>query len=80
MRFPGRAIAALLGGLFLLALAARFGATLWSEHPASEIGHAHGLAVDPLDRDVLWIGGHNGLVRVSAGRVWRQIGTSTPWP
>ncbi len=74
MRFPGRALAALLGGLVLLALAARFGATLWSEHPASEIGHAHGLAVDPLYRDVLWIGGHNGLVRVSAGRVWRQIG------
>ena len=74
MRSPGRALAALLGGLILLALAPRFGARLLSERPVTEIGHAHALAVDPVHRDVLWIGGHNGLVRVTAGRVWRQIG------
>jgi len=74
MRSAGRALAALLGGLILLALAGRYGATLWSERPVTEIGHAHGLAVDPVHREVLWIGGHTGLVRVTTGRVWRQIG------
>src|SRR3989337_2379539 len=74
MRSPGRALAALLGGLILLALAPRFGARLLSERPVTEIGHAHALAVDPVHRDVLWIGGHNGLVRVTGRRGWRQIG------
>ncbi len=74
MRAPGRALAALLGGLILLAMALRFGPRLLSEFPVTEIGHAHALAVDPVNREILWIGGHNGLVRVTAGRVWRQIG------
>src|SRR3972149_10492822 len=74
MRSPGRALAALLVGLILLALAPRFGARLLSERPVTEIGHAHALAVDPVHRDVLWIGGHNGLVRGTAGRGWGAKG------
>ncbi|MDQ7851250.1 MAG: hypothetical protein QN152_08965 [Armatimonadota bacterium] len=71
---PGRGVAIVVAGVVLLLVAVRMAPAFFNERPAGEIGHAHGLAVDPTVRDVLWIGGHSGLVKVTAGRVWRQIG------
>ncbi len=32
--------------------------------PVTDVEHVHGLAVDPQDPRVLWVGTHAGLVRV----------------
>ena len=40
----------------------------------TDIEHVHGLAVDPQDPRVLWIGTHAGLVRVVEGREWTRVG------
>lgn len=45
--------------------------------PVSEIEHIHGLAVDPSDPRVLWIGTHGGLIRVTDGREWVRVGRQT---
>ena len=43
----------------------------------TEIEHTHGLAVDPTDSRILWIGGHGSLIRVTDGRQWIRVGTQT---
>ncbi len=43
----------------------------------SQIEHTHGLAVDPLRSDILWIGTHGSLIRVSGGKRWHRIGPQT---
>jgi len=42
--------------------------------PVSDIEHVHGLAVDPRDPRVVWVGTHAGLVRVVDGREWMRVG------
>lgn len=42
--------------------------------PVRDIEHVHGLAVDPRDPRVLWVGTHAGLVRVADGREWMRVG------
>jgi hypothetical protein len=44
------------------------------EAAVSEIEHVHGLAIDPFDSAVLWIGTNSGLVRVRNGTEWMRIG------
>lgn len=40
----------------------------------TEINHAHGLAVDPWNPQILWVGSHAGLIRVANGQRWVRIG------
>lgn len=49
---------------------------LWlpSNVPVTDIEHVHGLAVDPRDPRILWVGTHTGLVRVVDGREWMRVG------
>lgn len=42
--------------------------------PVTDVEHVHGLAVDPRDPRVLWVGTHAGLVRVMDGREWVRVG------
>ncbi|HEY6103930.1 MAG TPA: hypothetical protein VI007_11980 [bacterium] len=42
--------------------------------PVRDIEHVHGLAVDPRDPRILWVGTHSGLVRVVDGLEWMRVG------
>ncbi|MDR7564049.1 MAG: hypothetical protein QN134_10940, partial [Armatimonadota bacterium] len=38
--------------------------------------HIHGLAVDPLRPEVVWVAAHGGLLRIRNGR-WERVGNHT---
>lgn len=44
------------------------------ETAVSEIEHVHGLAVDPANPRILWIGTHGSLIRVTDGKQWIRVG------
>ena len=74
-----RAALTWIGGIVLVAgalLAAALSRELWlpMSVPVRDIEHVHGLAVDPRDSRVLWVGTHSGLVRVVDGREWMRVG------
>ncbi len=46
-----------------------------SEAAVGSFPHVHGLAVDPSRREVLWIGAHGSLIRVTGGRQWVRVGS-----
>lgn len=73
----GLAVLVLLAGVSFVYFT-RPGATAGpSEVAVSDIEHVHGLAVDPFRPDVLWIGTHGSLIRVTGGKQWRRIGPQT---
>jgi len=43
----------------------------------TEMEHAHGLAVDPSNPQVVWIGTHGSLIRAIGGKQWDRIGPQT---
>jgi hypothetical protein len=74
-----RAALTWIGGIVLVAgvlLAAALSRELWlpMSVPVRDLEHVHGLAVDPRDSRVLWVGTHSGLVRVVDGREWMRVG------
>ena len=73
-----RAALTWIGAIVLVAvlLAAALSRELWfpMSVPVRDIEHVHGLAVDPRDPRVLWVGTHAGLVRVVDGREWMRVG------
>ncbi|MGH2372826.1 MAG: F510_1955 family glycosylhydrolase, partial [bacterium] len=70
------AIALVAGGSIVYF--SRPGATAGPKGAAvSAIEHVHGLAVDPSRPEVLWIGTHGSLIRVTGGKQWRRIGPQT---
>lgn len=40
----------------------------------AEFPHIHGLAVDPADPDILWVGSHGMLVKVTGRKRWMRVG------
>ncbi|MBI2201034.1 MAG: hypothetical protein HYU43_03745, partial [Armatimonadetes bacterium] len=44
------------------------------EGAVSEFPHIHGMAVDPRDQDVLWLGTHGMLVKVIKRTQWIRAG------
>lgn len=70
----GLAVALLAGAASVIFLT-RPGATAGPhELVVTEIEHTHGLAVDPSNSNILWIGTHGGLIRVTGGKQWMRIG------
>jgi hypothetical protein len=65
------AVAALTGVIYAVRPKAAAGPV---EAAVTEIEHVHGLAVDPFDPTVLWIGTHVSLIRVRNGLEWLRVG------
>lgn len=68
-------VVVLLAGAAMVVYFTRPRATAGLQEVAvSEIEHVHGLAVDPSNPQVLWIGTHGSLIRVTNGKEWNRIG------
>lgn len=67
-------VAVALAGMLLIHVT-RLRATAGpQEVTISEIEHVHGLAVDPSNPQVLWVGTHGSLIRVRNGMEWTRTG------
>lgn len=71
----GIAVTALVAGASVVYFARPHATAGPHEGAAREIEHhIHGLAVDPSNPRILWIGTHGSLVRVTDGKQWVRIG------
>lgn len=70
----GIAVTALVAGASVVYFARPHATAGPHEVAVNEIEHTHGLAVDPSNSNILWIGTHGSLIRVTGGKQWMRIG------